>query len=131
MTVYLSGGMQSNWREEVFAACPTLSFVSPQSHGLDVPGEYTAWDLLGVRHGHVLFAYLEADNASGIGLSLEVGYAKALNKLIIFVDEKPRTNSHLDIVRATADVCFGTLAEGIRYLRSLTRLTTPPRATGE
>lgn len=49
ITVYLSGGMHSEWREFVKDSVPRLAYIDPCEHGLDKPGEYTAWDLFGVR----------------------------------------------------------------------------------
>ena len=47
------------------------------------------WDLAAVRDCDLVIGYLEHDNPSGIGLAAEVGYAKALGKLIWLVVEEP------------------------------------------
>jgi hypothetical protein len=105
------------------AAVPRLQYHDPRSHGLSDPKAYTAWDLEAIRSSNIVFAYLEASNPSGYGLSLEVGYAAALGRHVILVDERSRTDQALgryfEIVRHTADVVFDELEEGIEYLRSL------------
>ena len=69
MKVYLSGGMRSGWQDKVIAECPGLEFIDPRDHGLHSSMEY----MLSVRRCDILFAYLEKDNPSGLGLALEVG----------------------------------------------------------
>jgi nucleoside 2-deoxyribosyltransferase len=114
LTVYLSGGMKSDWQDTVKSSIYNAEWIDPSRHGLSKPDEYTAWDLLGVRKADIVFAYLAEDNPSGIGLALEVGYAKALGKTIVFVDER---GGYTDIVRSTADVWCDNLDEGIGILR--------------
>jgi nucleoside 2-deoxyribosyltransferase len=104
-----------------------LRYHDPSTHGLTEARAYTAWDLQAVRNSDIVFAYFEATNPSGYGLSVEVGYGAALGKHIILVDEKskaePSVGRYLHIVRETADVDFNTLEEGIAYLRKLASLT--------
>lgn len=116
LTVYLSGGMRGDWRQRVQAAVPCLTYINPQDHGLDIADEYTAWDLLGVRMADVIFAYLEDHNPSGIGLALEVGYAKALGKTVIFVDQR---GGYTDIIRSAADVWCESFEQGLAVLQRL------------
>lgn len=88
--VYLAGGMRSNWREKVkarFQDRGDLEFFDPMTHGLTDENEYTVWDLSHVAKADVIVAYVERDNPSGIGMSVEVGFAHALGKRIIFIDE--------------------------------------------
>jgi len=115
MRVYLSGGMQSNWQEKVIQEVPDIEFSNPATHGLEQPEQYTAWDLFKVAQSDIVFAYLEKDNPSGVGLALEIGYAKALGKLIIFVDEKEEPR--FEIVKHTSTVVFNNLEDGIQFLR--------------
>lgn len=112
--------MKSNWREAVIASCNTHTYIDPCLHGLNNESEYTLWDLLGVSKCDIVFSYLELSNPSGVGLALETGYAKALGKTIIFVDE--RGDPRFGIVRASSDICVNTLEEGINILKSLERL---------
>jgi len=78
------------------------------------PNVYTTWDLHGVATAEVIFAYMEKDNPSGYGLSLEIGYALGKGKLVIFVNES--TNKHLPIVEEASSVLFKSLEEGLYFL---------------
>jgi nucleoside 2-deoxyribosyltransferase len=125
-TVYLAGGHRNPWRQRVVAEVTAFRYRDPSAHGIKEARAYTAWDLEAVKSSDILFAYFEAGNPSGYGLALEVGYAAALGKHIIFVDEKseaePSVGRYLNIVKETSDVHFKTLEEGIDYLRRLASL---------
>ena len=82
------------------------------------PQVYTAWDLWAVRECDIVFVYIEKDNPSGIGLALEVGYAKALGKTIIMVNEQ-QDNRYTHIIEQTADVVFTSFDDGVEFLRNL------------
>lgn len=126
-TVYLAGGFREPWQETVKASGGPFSYRDPSEHGIRDAAAYTAWDLEAVRRSDILFAYLQASNPSGFGLVLEVGYAAALGKHVIFVDERSpsdeETGRYLDIVRETADVHFDNLGDGLEYLRNLSRIS--------
>jgi len=120
-TVYLSGGMCSEWRTRVIDALPMHRFISPTLRNdveIELPSLYTQWDLAAIRASDIVFAYMEASNPSGFGIAVEVGYAAALGKLIIFVDEV--NNEHFAIVRNASSVSFDSLSDGITYLASVT-----------
>jgi nucleoside 2-deoxyribosyltransferase len=88
MKIYLAGDMKSGWQDRFAAMLPArLELIDPRSHGLSDPAAYTAWDLEGVRRADTVVAYMGPHNPSGFGLSIEAGYAHALGKPIIFVDE--------------------------------------------
>lgn len=112
--VYLAGGMHSTWRNKVKKCCPHLEFVDPCDHRLTQPMEYTLWDLSHLSRCHLLFGYMENNNPSGVGLSLEVGFAKARGIPIILVDEK--FDKYFAIVRSSADITMNSLDEGILLL---------------
>ena len=125
MKIYLAGGMQSGWQEKVRAVGPEARYLDPSTHGLQDERQYTTWDLHAIRACDVLFVYFETDNPSGYGLSLEAGYAHALGKTIVLVDEKtaadPVTGQRLGMLRTVADVVFTDLDSGIEFLHSLKR----------
>lgn len=113
--------MHSGWQQEVKSMVGgAVEFFDPRTHQLPEMAGYTAWDLHYVRQCDIVFAYMESTNPSGIGLSVEIGFARALGKTIIFVDEKSAHDEafarRLDIVRQTASVVFNNLKEGIDYL---------------
>lgn len=120
MLVYLSGGMKSGWQDVIMQTVTALRYIDPRQHGLDNPDQYTLWDLEGVRQCDIVFAYLETSNPSGIGLALEIGYAKALGKQIILVDEQQ--DRRFAIARSCANVVLSTLDDGLTLLRSMERL---------
>jgi nucleoside 2-deoxyribosyltransferase len=110
--------MQSGWQDKVKRVCPYIDFIDPRKHYLTWSREYTAWDLLMLRQCDVVFAYLEKDNPSGIGLALECGYAKALGKTVIFVNEQDHIGKNA-IIECISDACYNTLYDAIYFLRTL------------
>ena len=102
-----------------------LGYKIPLITSIIFRGDYlhTEWDLEAIRSSDIVFAYFEDSNPGGYGLSLETGYAAALGKHIILVDEKSLHSTdagrYLKIVRATSNVVFDSLSEGINYLKSL------------
>lgn len=121
--VYLGGGFRSGWQRRVIEGAPQIGYIDPSKHNLVEASEYTPWDLFAIRSCDVFFGYLELSNPAGYALSLELGYAKALNKLVVLVDEKsgsdPDKARYFAMLRNTADITFDTLDEGIRFLRTL------------
>ena len=88
IAVYLAGDMRSGWQDRFKAMLPErVRVIDPRSHGLTDPAAYTEWDLRGVRECQVVVAYMGPHNPSGFGLAIECGYAHALGRKIIFVDE--------------------------------------------
>lgn len=120
MIVYLAGGMRSDWQDKVQEAVPSLDYINPQDNGTDFAKEYTLWDNLGVSRCDLLFAYLEKDNPSGIGLAYEIGRAIALGKPVILVDAQ-RTK-YTAILRAAADITYADLQHGIQQLKRMARM---------
>ena len=129
LKVYLAGGMKSGWqdkvRRKIYAAnsekFDRFEFFNPSTHGLTDSKEYTTWDLFHVQHCDIVFAYMEEANLSGYGLALEIGFAKALGKTIILVEEKSKTDESFArkfaIVRESATVVFEELDKGIDFLK--------------
>ena len=81
------------------------------------------WDLEAIQRSDWIFAYLEANNPGGYALAAEIGYAKALGKRVLLVNEKrgddERNGRYFDLLSATCDLEFTSLAEGIEFLRKL------------
>ena len=123
--VYLSGGMnEGNWQKKVIDSVGEgYTFFNPREHELEDSKQYVLWDLYYVDKCDIVFAYMENSNPSGYGLTLELGYAKALNKPIILVDEKSKQKNdfsrYFRIVRETSNVVFDNLDEGIQLLKKL------------
>ena len=125
-TVYLAGGFHSGWQDTVMTAVPRFSFFDPRVHGLKDETQYTLWDLEAIRQSDLVFAYLEATNPAGYALALEVGYARALGKRVILVDEKStldeKSKRYLGMVRSSADAVFESLEDGIAFIKELEKL---------
>jgi hypothetical protein len=120
--VYLAGGFHSRWQDRITTLTTRFLFLDPRQHGLRDNKSYTLWDLEAIRQSDVVFAYLETTNPAGYALALEVGFAKALGKRIILVDEKSpadeQTKRSLGMVRAAADVVFDSFEEGVTFMRT-------------
>lgn len=116
-TIYLAGGMKSSWQDVAIQALPPVEFVDPRKHGLVTEAEYTAWDLAGIRRSDLVLAFMDTDNPSGFGLSLEVGYAHALGIPVWYVceDLTPRQR-FFGMVRAVAARQFDSLQAAVKAL---------------
>ncbi|WP_159798933.1 nucleoside 2-deoxyribosyltransferase domain-containing protein [Flavobacterium sp. MK4S-17] len=132
--VYLAGGMnQSNWQKNVIESINSENFIfyNPREHSLTDSTEYTFWDLFYVKQSDILFAYMQSDNPSGIGLTLEVGYARAMDKSIILIDEKSKVDKNFaarfEIVRESATIVFDNLEDGINFLKKIMNGITLPK----
>lgn len=124
--IYLAGGMHSGWQNDLIDQFDNqFTFFNPAAHNLNDVKEYSAWDLHHVKECDILFGYMEANNPSGFGLALEIGYARALNKTIILVDEKSPQDSAFSamfkFVKSSCHVHYSNLHEGIEMLHSFLR----------
>lgn len=124
--VYLAGGMQSNWQDEVKAKVKGCIFIDPRDHGLGDENEYTSWDLTGVDIADIIFVYAEIDNPSCIGLAVEVGWAAKSGKTIIYVepDDHPK-HASLGMVRALANYRSNSFYDSIYILESIVNPKEP------
>ena len=94
MKIYLAGGMRGPWRHQYKRLNDRgleIEFYDPSEHRLTSSEQYTMWDLAAIDACDSLVGFMEADNPSGQGLTLEIGYAKALGKKIILVLEEEFT----------------------------------------
>jgi nucleoside 2-deoxyribosyltransferase len=119
MKVYLSGGMHTGWQERVKCVAG-VEFIDPCGHKLLNARKYAPADLIGVNSADMVFAYMEADNPSGFGLSLEVGYAVGRGIPVVFVDEK--NDPRMAIVREVATLCLPSLSSGLQFLEACGRM---------
>lgn len=106
MKIYLAGGMKTDWQDRLMAAAPRHRYLDPRSHGITDPAEYTRWDLAAVAVCDVVVAQMDSSNPSGFGLSLEVGYAHALGKRVVFIDgiRGDWRSRYFDMVRQVSTV---------------------------
>jgi len=132
LKIYLSGGFHSGWQDRVkseiseyalHSGIPLgIAYIDPRVHGLVEEELYTAWDLFGIDLADIVFVCMDKDNPGCHGIALEVGYAKAKRKLVVFVDEKDEGDPikrYMGIARASADVAFDNLADGIAFVKSI------------
>jgi nucleoside 2-deoxyribosyltransferase len=127
LAIYLAGGFQSGWQDKVREAAPRFRYFDPRFHRLRDKNQYATWDLQAIQRSDWIFAYLENSNPGGYALATEIGYAKALGKRIILVNEKSgneRENArYFDMLSATSDVEVANLSEGIEFLQKLEAVT--------
>jgi nucleoside 2-deoxyribosyltransferase len=87
MIIYLAGGMSTGWQDRVSPLLAGHELLDPRSWADPDPTIYTELDLAAIRRADALLVQMGSDNPSGFGLSVELGYAKALGKRIVFLDE--------------------------------------------
>ncbi len=120
--IYLAGGFRTNWQAQVATRLAgSFDLLDPSAHNIQDPAEYTRWDLEAVRQSDIVLANMEASNAGGYSLALEVGFAKALGKRIFMVDqiEDPTVKRYFEMVRQCSERVFPTLGEALDYLLTL------------
>jgi len=119
LVVYLAGGFYSNWQDTIIKKFPSVKFLDPRSHGLKDEKGYTFWDLEAIKKSDCIFAYFEEDNPGGFALASEIGYAKALNKIVIFIDEKSKSDEklsgYLKMLHELADANYFDFEKGMLF----------------
>lgn len=123
MVVYLAGGMSSfnDWRDPIKKELgEDIEFLDPRNSGSSDEAKYSAYDLECVRRCDVVLAYMSSANPSGVGMSLEMGYAYALHKYIIFVDSTDiMRRRYFGMNRYVANVVHKNMEAAIVHLRGL------------
>lgn len=122
--IYLAGGMKSGWQTKVISwmneqqiSSHQTSIYNPVDHGLTYPKLYTACDLHHIRGCNIVFAYLEESNPYGAAMASEIGYAKALGKTVVFVNESDRKG--FAFVEEMSDFVVRKLEDGLSILLKL------------
>ncbi|MCW8112066.1 nucleoside 2-deoxyribosyltransferase domain-containing protein [Yersinia intermedia] len=116
--VYLAGGFKSQWQLIAYEVLNDFVLKDPSQHHIDDPIQYTQWDLNAIEHSDILLANMESSNPGGYALALEVGYAKALGKQIILVDqiENDMIKKYFEMVRQCSDHVFDSLDDALNYI---------------
>jgi nucleoside 2-deoxyribosyltransferase len=126
MKVYLAGGFHSGWQDDVKLKLSDFCFFDPRAHHLVDTQQYTEWDLGAIRQSDWIFAYLEKQNPGGYALALELGFARALSKKILLVDEKSAEDRsaerRLAMLHVCADVSVASLEEAVIFFRQLSQV---------
>lgn len=121
-SVYLAGGFGGDWHSTAMESLIEDFYVfDPKQHEIEDPNKYTQWDLFHISKCDILLGYMAEDNPSGYGLALEIGYAKANNKLVILVDRKSEKDElfrkYFAMCHQSADLVFSSLNEALQYIR--------------
>lgn len=130
--VYLAGDIskEDRWRPQVCEALDGLnvSFLSPVDRidydRINIENRknrvFDHCDYLKIDRADVVFAYTRPSDSLHSGTSAEIGYAKALGKLILLVNEFPKDKKFLyEFIRRSSDEVFDSLEEGIGYLKEV------------
>lgn len=125
--VYLAGGFRSDWQLKI-KKLNGFIWLDPKEKerpkGVEIPmslGEYGTWDLHFIKSSDIVFAYAEKTNTSCIGLAVEIGYAKGLNKTVILVLEPNNEtidDKYLQFLKIAANITFDNFQDGLNYLQS-------------
>ena len=121
MIIYLCGGMRSGWQDKVISKLDKEHFkiLDPRDNLSDTPNLYTEMDYMHIRKCDIVLAYAESENTSLLGLSAEIGFAKALNKLVILVyDLGLENNKHFQFVKYSANVMFYSIEDAVDYIEN-------------
>ena len=123
--IYLAGGFASNWQSKVDLELKDFAEVfNPREKEINNNMslmEYVSWDLHHISNADIVFAFMERKNPSGFGLSVEIGYARALNKTIILVledDHEIHSDKSLAFLKGVSSVSFNELNKGLNYLKT-------------
>jgi nucleoside 2-deoxyribosyltransferase len=118
LKVYLAGSLatNNNWRLEVRNTVDAI-YIDPSRHDLSTSDLYTVWDLCGIRECDIVFAYMDDQNPSGIGMALEIGYAIGLRKTVILVDVS--NNKYMPIIRKSVDIVFDDFKSALDFLLNI------------
>ena len=119
-TVYLAGGFNSGWQNDVAQQLSEFHLLDPSKHGLAHVTDYVLWDLNAIRSCDLVLANMEATNPGGYALALEIGFAKALGKKIVLVESHadPVREKYFEMVRQVVDERFTRLGDAIAYIRA-------------
>lgn len=90
VSIFLSGGLKTGWQDEarfiIDAAGVAVRYLDPRTwqDAGTAPADYTKRDIDAIKECQIVLAYMDGHNPSGLGLSLEIGYAAALGRKIVF-----------------------------------------------
>lgn len=118
-SIYLAGGMRNGWQDIFITKSDTNNFIiyDPRKHEQSTEKNYTSWDINAIKKSDIILGHIEKDNPSGYGLCLEIGYAKAFHKTIIWVQDKEDERSkYFGMSRELADYVFYDLNEAILFI---------------
>ncbi|MDE1906746.1 MAG: hypothetical protein KGH75_09900 [Rhodospirillales bacterium] len=119
-TIYFAGGMQNGWQEYFAQLQQKYECLDPRSWSSPDPAIYTAKDIDGVTKSDLVLVYMDSKNPSGYGLSVELGLAYGLNKIIVFVDQIKNDwrSKYYGMHREMATVVVNSVKEAIDFIET-------------
>jgi len=120
--IYLAGGIKSNWQQKIVNSIDA-EFFNPRTKEVDrtlTLTEFGTWDLHFIKQCDIVFAYMEKNNPSGIGMAVEMGYAKGLGKTVILClepDNEFIKAGYLQFMKKVSDVVYENIDEAIAHLQ--------------
>lgn len=113
MIIYLAGGMRDGWQDRAISLLSEHEILDPRSWNSLSPTVYTARDLNAILRADCLLVHMASTNPSGLGLSVELGYAYALCKKIVFCDEIQNDwrSRYFDMHRVMASIVCPSIEE--------------------
>jgi len=122
ISLFLSGGLKTGWQDEakfiIDAAGVTVRYLDPRKwqNETTTPREYTKRDIDAIKDCQIVLAYMDSQNPSGMGLSVELGYASALGRKIVLCGpiKHDWRYPYFGMHRALADEVSETLIGGCR-----------------
>ena len=121
MRIYLAGGLKNDWQEEATHLLrdkdPEIDVLNPrvfQSRNLSIE-EIADIEREWILNADVVLAFLEKDNPLPMGLCAELGFANALGKKTLLVDEYKNHKSKW-LAQFTESDVYSSLSEAINAL---------------
>lgn len=122
--IYLAGGFHSGWQKKAHEKLSDYKLLDPSLHKIENSVDYTKWDLSAIKCSDIILANMEDSNPGGYALALEIGYAKALDKVVILVEniKDPLTKKYFEMVRSSSDFIFENIEDAIKFILMECRL---------
>jgi hypothetical protein len=122
--IYLAGGSYSDWQNRVKSSLSDFKFYTPWFSGSGSEPKFNWQNLEAIHQCDWVLAYAEQSSLASYILSLEVGYAKGLDKQILLIDvsdenlREGEVGSYLSFIRDASSVKFKSIQEALAYLNS-------------
>jgi nucleoside 2-deoxyribosyltransferase len=98
VNIFLAGSLDNEWRQDVKASILDLRgdvvFFDPTEHLMHDPKHYTQQDLTALVNCDIVFARVEMALRNYAAVAFQLGFAHALGKKIILVNEKNPAGHH-------------------------------------
>lgn len=138
-SIFLSGGLKTGWQDEarfiIDAADVAVRYFDPRTwqDSQTSSADYTKRDIDAIKECQIILAYMDSHNPSGLGLSVELGYAAALGRKIVFCGPVKHDwrSPYFGMHRALSDHYCDTLVGGCRAVIEFARggvLRNPDKA---